>query len=1079
MLRLILSTDWVANHDNIMERLCEDVRAERSGRILLVPEQISHDTERELCRLAGDTASRYGEVLSFTRLASRIFAITGGAARQTMDGGGRIIAMAAAVEQLRPRLKAYAAASAKPEFLTGLVDAVDECKSCCVTAAGLLAASARTEGALAQKLEELSLLLEGYNAICANGRLDPRDRMTKLLEQMESCDFAKTHAFYIDGFGDFTAQELAVLAHLLESGADVTVTLCCDAPGSTLQGCDIAGETARQLLRLAEKEQKTVRISHPAAAQDALAPVRSRLFSGETDNLRLQDCLEVSCCPSDWAECLHAAERVQKLLRQGARFREISVAYTDSHYALFLRLIFERLEIPAYFSGTEDILHKSVMHMAVTALEAAAGGLERRDVLRYLKSILSPLEAEQCDRLENYVILWGIGGQSWGQTWKLHPAGRGKEFDEASAQALRDINTWREKGIMPLVRLRQKLLRAANTREQIRALYEFLEEIGVEAHLTALSEAMQAEQDYASAQELSQLWEILIGALEQMEELLGDTVRDADAFARLLRLQLSQYNVGTIPPVLDRVTVGELSAMRRKKTAHLILLGAAEGGLPGYGGGGGVLTQTEREALVAMGLGLTGGASWNLQQDFATIRAVFSCPRETLSVSCGGSQPAFLFRRLCRMAGRPEGVAAAPEDWRFDPWAAGAVWARAGKEASLLPEQAAKICRLGRLGADYSLGALDFSTVQSLYGRILQLSASQVDKLALCRFAYFLRYGLRAQPRKDNRIEPTEFGSFVHDVLEHTAREVMEKGGFHQVSLEETQIIAGTHAERYMNRYFSDLEEASTRTTYLFRRNLAELRQVVKELWEELSRSDFTPAGFEVAFGSQPGALPPVAVENAQMEAVVRGFVDRVDVAAVNGRRYVRVVDYKTGRKDFDYCDVSNGIGLQMLLYLFALKSGGEPAGVQYFPARVPVLPAPGPVTEAEAEAMRRKSARRNGLVLAEEPVSRAMDAGEEAQYLPCKRKKDGTLTGDLATAGQFAQLEKYLAKLLRRMVNEIAAGEIAPNPYFRGEHNACRFCEYSAVCQQEGAENQRSFRAMTAKEFWTQLDKEENHGGD
>ena len=107
------------------------------------------------------------------------------------------------------------------------------------------------------------------------------------------------------------------------------------------------------------------------------------------------------------------------------------------------------------------------------------------------------------------------------------------------------------------------------------------------------------------------------------------------------------------------------------------------------------------------------------------------------------------------------------------------------------------------------------------------------------------------------------------------------------------------------------------------------------------------------------------------------------------------------------------------------------------------------------------------------------MDAGEEAQYLPCKRKKDGTLTGDLATAGQFAQLEKYLAKLLRRMVNEIAAGEIAPNPYFRGEHNACRFCEYSAVCQQEGAENQRSFRAMTAKEFWTQLDKEENHGGD
>ena len=32
------------------------------------------------------------------------------------------------------------------------------------------------------------------------------------------------------------------------------------------------------------------------------------------------------------------------------------------------------------------------------------------------------------------------------------------------------------------------------------------------------------------------------------------------------------------------------------------------------------------------------------------------------------------------------------------------------------------------------------------------------------------------------------------------------------------------------------------------------------------------------------------------------------------------MMDYKTGRKDFDYCDVFNGVGLQLLLYLLLFR---------------------------------------------------------------------------------------------------------------------------------------------------------------
>jgi ATP-dependent helicase/nuclease subunit B len=187
-----------------LERLAADVAAERKGRILLIPELISHDMERRLCAAAGDTTSRFAEVLSFTRLTRRVAEWVGLGLPACLDNGGRVVAMAAAARQLHSRLKAYAAVETKPEFLSQMVDAVDEFKRCCISAADLKKASEQAEGVLAQKLEELSLLLETYDALCQRGKRDPRDQMNWVLEQLEDSDYAASHRFYIDGFPDFT-----------------------------------------------------------------------------------------------------------------------------------------------------------------------------------------------------------------------------------------------------------------------------------------------------------------------------------------------------------------------------------------------------------------------------------------------------------------------------------------------------------------------------------------------------------------------------------------------------------------------------------------------------------------------------------------------------------------------------------------------------------------------------------------------------------------------------------------------------------------------------------------------------------
>ena len=224
MLRLLLGRDWTSNRDAVLARIASDIHGKQGRRILLVPELISHDMERRLCSAAGDTASRYGEVLSFTRLASRVAESAGSAAQECLDNGGRVVAMASAARQLSSRLKAYASVETKPEFLTDLIDAVDEFKRCCITSADLRMASRETEGNLSQKLEELSLLMESYDSLCARGKRDPRDQMSWVLEQMETTTFGQEHIFYVDGFPDFTRQHLAILDHLIQVSPEITVS---------------------------------------------------------------------------------------------------------------------------------------------------------------------------------------------------------------------------------------------------------------------------------------------------------------------------------------------------------------------------------------------------------------------------------------------------------------------------------------------------------------------------------------------------------------------------------------------------------------------------------------------------------------------------------------------------------------------------------------------------------------------------------------------------------------------------------------------------------------------------------------
>lgn len=1084
MLKLLLGTDWTLNTSRIFQLLASDVKNKEPGRILIVPESISHDAERSLCEYAGDTANRFAEVLSFSRLPKRLQEMSG--CMDCMDNGGRVVAMASAAVQLHSKLKAYASVETRPEFLIDLIDAVDEFKRCCISPADLLAASKMAEGSLAQKLEELSLLLDAYDGICRQGRRDPRDMLTLFLEQLEDSTFAQEHVFYLNGFTDFTGQQMAIVKHLLQMSDMVIVSLNCDKPGTDEPAFEKAGDTAVQLIKFASSAGIPVDIEHIDVKADSLHRVCNSLFHGPikedsslSANIRVYQTVSVA------SECAAAASLIMDRVRSGERYRDIRLACADMPaYANALRMTFARRGIPLYIAGTEDVLDMPIINTVLAALEAATCGFEQKTVIRYLRSYLSPLEMEDCDRLENYAVLWNIRGDRWKKEWTYHPDGLGKKMDESADRSLNALNQLRKKAMLPLIRLEEAFSKAVKVSEQTVALHRFLEDIQLATRLERMSAAAGEDGLNANIQVYSQLWEILIGALEQLYEVLGHSTWDAENFTKLLKLLLSQYDVGTIPPVLDSVMAGPITAIRGHREKHLIVLGALEGILPRYGTSGGVLTEQERNTLRQMGVPLTGGAMDSLQSELSDIYSVFCGARESITVSCPSGQPSYLYKRLLDMVGSAQPVDITLGSAEYNRMDAGAFIARKGtaKDAAYLhiEENFKKLHSAG----SHTMGAVSEQGIHALYGDNLYLSASRIDKVADCRLAYFLKYGLRAKERKEAVLDPAEFGTYVHDVLEKTAREVKERGGFHQISLQETLQIANEAAQAYADVHFSQID--SDRINYLFQRNAKELEMIVTELWDELQECEFEPVAFELKFGDQ-GLMDSIHLSGNKMQADLEGYVDRVDTWKHGSQNYFRVVDYKTGKKSFDYCDVFNGLGLQMLLYMFVLENNGEvllgdrpvSAGVQYFPARIPVISTDGVMSEAEVKEERIKKLKRKGLLLMDDAVLRAMEPHDKPVRMSYSRRKDGTLSGDLADRDQMKLLKSYVFMLLGRFVDDIASGCVDPNPYTRGsDHNACRFCPYGAVCHPEYVEGRRNYKAMSAQWFWEAVGKEmKEHG--
>ena len=1104
MLTLVTGRARSGKTSFVMNEIKKRVDSRQGDNILLVPEQYSHQSARALSEYCGDSLSLYGEVLTFSLLADRVLAETGGLAETLLDEGGRILVMALAFASVQPSLKLYGGVTARSEFLSGLLKTLDELRSCRIPPSEL-AEKAAFEGALADKLHDLSLICEAYDAILENSLRDPAERLDRLAEKIGQSSIGRGR-IYIDGFSDFTAQELEVIRELMKKGAELTITL----PAGGEDVFKLSESTRRRLVRMADSLGVPCRtVSLPpidGMAAPELEHLERRLFT--TDKTPFEGkkgAVSLISAETPGSECEIAAAELIRLVRdEGYRWRDLAVtARGFENYETLLENTFSKYGIPLFLNRKTDILQKPVLCLITSAMDVVTRGWDYLSMFRYLKTGLTGISPEECDLLENYVLKWNIRGVSiWSseEPWSFNPRGYVSEYLDSDREILSEIDRIRRLAALPLKRYHEAAKSAGTAAGQIRALYSFMEDISLPERLEEKTRRFREIGREATAEEYSQLWDILVEVLEQCMAILGELPMDIEEFSRLLKLVLSKYDVSTIPVSLDAVQAGDMTRMRVGRVKCLIVLGATDDALPMVGEGAGVLTDTERERLLELGFELTGGTEERISREMQTIYSCLAMPTERLVIcypkTAGGAKkrPSYIVGRVKTLLNIPladerelgDTFRTAAEAPCFELAVTGgqselAMAARAVFERS--PERREMLGK-ALAAAATGRGSLHPDSVQSIYGKRLRLTASRVDRFYSCKFSYFMQYGLKARPRLKAELDAPEVGTFLHFVLENVIGELRKKGTLRTAEREEYRSLAEKYVALYAQKRLGGLENKSGRFKYLFNRLVRDVYIIIDDIVEELKSSEFIPLSFELEFGG--GAMPAAEVRDGDMEISVSGIVDRVDGWLHDGKLYLRVVDYKTGRKSFDLSDVWYGLGMQMLIYLFTLEKHGKrfygqeivPAGVLYAPARDVYLSLPRSATDEEIRKARAKSLMRSGLILNDEEVIEAMEKGEK-RFIPVKFTKDGKLRPEnLATLEQLGKLGAHIEETLRNIGRELQCGNIEADPFFKGGMSPCDYCDYIEACLfDEERDRRRRLRHRKAEEIWIELEKKGGAG--
>lgn len=1000
--------------------------------LFLVPEQQSVDTEELL--ETKNAASLNIEVLNFERLPDRALREIGGIARKSVDSAGKCALLATAITKLDGSLKLFA--SPCRGTLSEIGATITALKRLNISDSAFLEISEKiaqnVEAGFAAKIRETALIYSKYQQLLGGIGEDDDDPLTKLAEDENAPVFFSDKAIFIDGIYTYTPQQYEILRIMAESALALYVSFTCDEDDIF----DGTAACARKLKEFAGGKTEDVFLTqnHRAKTEELLYGEET-LWAGGTPYDKQCDNIRFVSCESIREEALYAASRIYALRDEGYRFDDIAIACRHPEaYAGVLDSVLASYNIPFYFAVKDSAATKPLSAAVLSLLEMAEKNMPLYAVKKYLKSTFSVLSETESDAIIRYAESWGIRGKAWLKEadWLMNPEGYTDGFSAAAELRLKGINESRLKlalSLAPVIEALQS--KALTVGAGVKAIYNHLTECAVPEKLSAIAEDLANAGDADGGTKTAALWGLTVDVFDRLYTLSGDTPTNCATLRAMIESMLESASLGAIPSYTDAVNIGDARLMRASGAKAMIILGVNEGLFPSMPVKSGVFTAKESEILEKYSLSFLPSVEKAVDEERFFFYNCASAPSHRLELSYvhgDGGKPSPLYKAMLNTFPKAlqKRFGEDEADYLFCRKAALDVlpYIKNEKTRALLKAELCKDEDTCALLADFPALQDETAYIRESTLQLLTLSYSKIDCYNNCGLRYLLHYVLRLKDDRRLGFSAIDSGKYMHRIMELYVQKRTETGEFISADRAETEAEINAITEDYINRIMP--EKPNKRIQKLIDRLKNAAVFVCDAINNEFSNSSFVPVGFEVKIGTG-GVTPPLLTTDKGRRVTTVGYIDRLDAAEINGKRYVRVADYKSSPHSFNSAKVAEGENLQMLSYLFAYcddaKDGAEPAGVLY---RSFVLPDGDEVPS------------QTGLVLDEPEVYLAMDS--TGKHIKSAEKADGD---------KMAVLKEQVYSHIKGTADMISDGVMNATAYKRKEQD-CSFCPFGEVCRKK-----------------------------
>ena len=1047
---------------------------------IIVPEQFSYEFDKKLYFYLG--ADKFNDIfsLSFTSLARQLFQLYGepGRTGEYADDLARMILIYQAITAVQGRpeqLTYFRRQSAHNGFAEDVLKLISDLKRAGVEPQELYSKSALMEGQLMDKTADIAAIYLEYQRLMQEyGFKDELDNIKEAAGTANLYGYFEGQDVYIDEFESFTGDQLEMLRVMLSSADNVVITLRSDdVTAGEFTLFETVNTTFRKLTDICRELRCEYRITECGRSRKFAYPdleyLSSRIMRNtvpgseevpDPEHIRIFEARDM------YSETEYVCATIRRLICGGSElhYRDIAIISNSiEEYADLMKAAFVRYSIPYYMSIERSVAHTPIMVFFNSLLELLRGRrLRSEQVFRLLKCGILDIPLTDIALLENYCYKWEVEDKVWSRPFT------------APDDELETIENLRRQIIEPVLKLKTEVRRAGKAGRICELLYGYLEQCSAEKSIGRMMNSLISDNRDYEAAELKRIWGCLVDILDSVYETLGEQEMSFSELAQMIRSMTGRLTYSVPPQTLDAVTVASARTARLSSPKVVFVIGATEGDFPNQVSLHGLFSEADKQKLSATGIEISRPISDLIASERLIVYKSLSSASERLYVtyplsdlSGQAKYPAQAVDQIMKMFGT---VSVRTLESELPPHYYAVTYHSAFyhymQNHTNMNTSVASIFRvlnsdqeyrrrliyvLSRSGRknDYNISREVMTKLQNF--EPLKLSSTGLEEFDQCHFKYFCDKCLRLSDCEKVELDARVAGELTHECF-YSIMANRSKSDFLSLSYDDISREIAKQADIYKRDKLAGDFGKNARFGLMFNKLTESLSAVFMNTQQSLMVSDFSPEDYELDIRKDS----PVKLRfGGKYSLTFGGIIDRVDTCTIDGKKYVRIVDYKSSRKVITPVTLGGGINLQMLLYLFAAtEKGGAysdciPAGVLYSPIRIGNITLEERKVEEVNEESVRSGLKTTGLILGDMPVLEAMENGIAGKYIPARLTKSGDLekNSSCISADGMEQLRNYTYRKLTDMAEALLAGNAAAEPLITDGKLPCDYCNYSGIC--------------------------------